>query len=143
MKKPRTFKELFNAEPQTFIKCIYDPIPKQIDIDVSNPSGTDLQNIQKILINSANLITYFSELESKITIFKRYYKRAEQDAETDEEKLENKRRHEDMLDKEKIVSDAKKVVDIQYRTVSKILSIQSDEVKANKMNDSIYGKRYK
>ena len=131
---PRTNMDILQMNQDDFVAYIFNMIP-QIHVDYDNPDS--MLKAGAALGDCANIYAFFVQLKAMSLIGKRYMKRKESEAQDEEEKKRWKRCYEDLLDKETILGDACKTVDIEYRAVNRALTVYIDTTRDRYMPDSI------
>lgn len=131
---PRTYQQLLDMPAKQFINYIYHYLPK-IEINVDDPDSMTAAGGR--MAEMANILVFFSQAEAYAGLAKRDAKWAMDEAESPEEKKRQKRKYEDMVDKEKILQSASRGLETQYRAINRALTVWLEASRDRYMPDSI------
>lgn len=131
---PRTYQQLLDMPAKQFINYIYHYLPK-IEINVDDPDSMTAAGSR--MAEMANILVFFSQAEAYAGLAKRDAKWAVDEAESPEEKKKQKRKYEDMVDKEKILQSASRGLETQYRAINRALTVWLEASRDRYMPDSI------
>lgn len=131
---PRTYQQLLDMPARQFINYIYHYLPK-IELNADDPDSMTAAGNR--MAEMANILVFFSQAEAYAGLAKRDAKWAADEAENPEEKKKQKRKYEDMVDKEKILQAASKGLETQYRAINRALTVWLEASRDRYMPDSI------
>lgn len=131
---PRTYQQLLDMPARQFINYIYHYLPK-IELNADDPDSMTAAGNR--MAEMANILVFFSQAEAYAGLAKRDAKWASDEAEDPDEKKKQKRKYEDMVDKEKILQAASKGLETQYRAINRALTVWLEASRDRYMPDSI------
>lgn len=131
---PRTYQQLLDMPARQFINYIYHYLPK-IELNADDPDSMTAAGNR--MAEMANILVFFSQAEAYASLAKRDAKWAADEAEDPDEKKKQKRRYEDMVDKEKILQAASKGLETQYRAINRALTVWLEASRDRYMPESI------
>ena len=116
MNKPleeyRSYKEILDMDPMSLAATL-EQMKIQVEMDIQTPDQASAAG--ELLQRIANNFSYVSSLLSFAKIMKRKLDREGK-----------KQEYEDMIDKEAVVENTLKAIDVQYRSLSKCITLHME-----------------
>lgn len=118
-----SYKSILEQSTDEFIDYLYGYIPT---VDMNINDMLTMQTAGERMMHISNIIVFLSELEARAGLLKREAKWEADESKNTDEKKAKKKKYEDMVDKEKIISKAIHSLEIQYRAINRALTVYMD-----------------